>query len=127
MAEEAKLDENELKEVFAECKRNGRNFGETIVEWGMLDEPTLRQCLLHQIAESVLEVFLWPDVESMFMPEHRPYKGSLTFEVLEVLQQVLSLEGAQKLPFHEMTAEQLIAEGAQVQSDDEAPPPRDGT
>ena len=125
MAEEAKLDENELKEVFAECKRNGRNFGETIVEWGMLDEPSLRKCLLHQIAESILEVFLWPDVASMFMPEHRPYKGNLTFDVAEVLQRVIEIDSDKRLPFHDTPVEELLKLAAQVSAAPEpGPAPR---
>jgi hypothetical protein len=110
MVEAAKLDEGELKKVFEECKRTGRNFGEVIVERGLLDEPTLRELLLQQIAESMLEMLAWTSVDSMFMPEHRTYKGSLTFEIAEVLQRVLALDTDRRLPFHDMSVADALAE-----------------
>jgi hypothetical protein len=112
MVEEAHLDEESLKEAFADCKRTGKNFGETLVEWGLLDEPTLRRLLLQQIAEAVLEMFAWPELASLFMPENRTYKGSLTYEVGEVLGRVLELDTAGRLPFHSLSAAEILAEAS---------------
>ncbi len=112
MVEEAHLDEESLKEAFADCKRTGKNFGETLVEWGLLDEPTLRRLLLQQIAEAVLEMFAWPELASLFMPENRTYKGSLTYEVGEVLGRVLELDTAGRVPFHSLSAAEILAEAS---------------
>lgn len=99
LIENSSLKTDEAREVFEECKRSGKNFGETIVEWGLLDEESLRGMLLNHLSVCLLEVFSWPSVESMFMPEDRPYKGSLTFDLAELLESVMKLDAEGKLPF----------------------------
>jgi hypothetical protein len=111
MVEEAKLEAEALKQVFEECKRTGQNFGETIIEWGLLDEPSLRKFLLEQISATVLEVFTWTTLDSMFVPGRRTYKGSLTFDVPEVLANVLDADGEGRLPFKVANANALLEEG----------------
>lgn len=95
----SKLEREEVQEVFDECRRSGANFGETIIEWGLLSEPELRRLLLEHLTDCLLEVFCWDPVESMFVPEERTYKGSLTFELEELLQNVLERDQDGRLPF----------------------------
>lgn len=123
MVEEAKLEAEALKQVFDECKRTGQNFGETIIEWGLLDEPTLRQFLLQQIANSVLEVFTWTTLESMFIPGRRAYKGSLTYDVPEVLAKVLEADGEGRLPFRVASADELLERGERGSAQEAKPAP----
>jgi hypothetical protein len=110
LVEQTNLGEEEAKEAFEDCKRTGKNFGETIVEWGLIDEASLRQLLLQHISACLLEIFCWPDVESMFMPDEKPYKGSLTFDFMEILQTVLILDADGRLPFKGLSAAQILDE-----------------
>jgi len=84
----------ELKEVFEECKRTGRNFGETIVEWGLLDRDSLRQSLLEYISAAMLEILAWPKSELMFVPQERSYKGTLLFDLEEIISTELNKKDA---------------------------------
>jgi hypothetical protein len=108
LVEKTELSKVELKEVFDSCKASGSNFAETIVEWGLLDEETLRRLLLEHLCQCMLEIFTWPDATAMFVPEERPYKGSLTFEPREVLEKVLALDGEGKLPFAGATVDGIM-------------------
>jgi hypothetical protein len=108
LVEQTSLGEEEAKEAFEDCKRTGKNFGETIVEWGLIDEASLRQLLLQHMSACLLEIFCWPDVESMFMPDEKPYKGTLTFDFMEILQTVLILDSEGRLPFKGLSAAQIM-------------------
>jgi hypothetical protein len=110
LVEQTDLGEEEAREAFEDCKRTGKNFGETVVEWGLIDESTLRQLLLQHMSACLLEIFCWPDVESMFMPDEKPYKGSLTFDFMEILQTVLILDAEGRLPFKGLSAAQILDE-----------------
>jgi hypothetical protein len=110
LIEKSALKKDEVQEVFEECKRSGKNFGETIVEWGLLDEQSLRDLLLRHLSECLLEVFSWPSVESMFMPEDRPYKGSLTFDFAELLESVMALDAEGNLPFSGHATGEILTE-----------------
>ena len=122
LIEKSALKKDEVQEVFEECKRTGKNFGETIVEWELLDEQSLRNLLLRHLSECLLEVFSWPSVESMFMPEDRPYKGSLTFDLAELLESVMQMDAQGKLPFSGHAMGEILDElgaGEQVQPEEE--------
>ena len=110
LVEQTAVGEEEAREAFEDCKRTGKNFGETIVEWGLIDEATLRQLLLQHMSACLLEIFCWPDVESMFMPDEKPYKGSLTYDFMEILQTVLILDSEGRLPFKGLSAAQVLDE-----------------
>lgn len=110
LAEHSSIGDEEIREVFEECKRTGKNFGETIIEWGLLDEKTLRLLLLQHISECMLEIFSWPEVESMFMPEQRAYKGNLTYDFVEILQTALILDTEKRLPFSDMKVHEIMTE-----------------
>ncbi len=90
------LSSQELQEVFDECKRSEANFGETIVQWGLLDRETLRQLLLRHISICLSGILSWSNTETLFMPDKRTYKGSLTFELAEVVKAVADLNVGEK-------------------------------
>ena len=99
LLEKTGLQKEEVQEVFEECRRSGANFGETIVEWNLLGEEQLRRLLLEHLTDCLLEVFCWDPVDSMFVPEERTYKGSLTFDLEELLENVLAHDSDGRLPF----------------------------
>jgi hypothetical protein len=125
LVEQTEVGEEEAKEAFEDCKRTGENFGETIVKWGLIDEATLRQLLLQHISACLLEIFCWPDVESMFMPDEKPYMGSLTYDFIEILQTVLILDTEGRLPFQGMSAAQVLDELDHDEIAQIAPPDRE--
>jgi len=107
---ESSLSDDEVKGVFDECKSTGKNFGETLIEWGLIKEEVLRALLLRHFSECLLEVFSWPAVESMFIPEDRTYKGSLTFDLDELLGSVMAMDEEGKLPFSGQPKDEIIRE-----------------
>lgn len=74
-----------LSALFEECRKTGKNFAEEMVEWKLLDEPTLRRELLAHIASAMREILSWPGLTALFVPTTRGYKGSLTFALDEFL------------------------------------------
>lgn len=108
LMEEAHLKADEVREVFEECKRTGKNFGETMIEWKLVPEETLRDLLLRQIAGGLAEVFSWETAEAMFVPEKRSYQGNLTFTVEEVLEKLVALDVEHKLPFENGSAQEIL-------------------
>ncbi len=108
LIEEAHLKADEVREVFEECKRTGKNFGETMIEWKLVPEETLRDLLLRQIAGGLAEVFSWETAEAMFVPEKRSYQGNLTFTVEEVIEKLVALDVEHKLPFEGSSAQEIL-------------------
>ncbi|MBI5544666.1 MAG: hypothetical protein HY901_12310 [Deltaproteobacteria bacterium] len=76
---------SDLRQVFEECRKSGTNFAEAIVEWGLLDRPTLREALLKHISTSFLEILRWPSLRLLVVPSTRVYRGTLTFALTEIL------------------------------------------
>jgi predicted regulator of Ras-like GTPase activity (Roadblock/LC7/MglB family) len=93
------LTSEELEKVYEECKHFGTNFGETIVQWGLLDKEALRKLLLRHISRCFRAILLWPKVSTLFMPENRSYKGNLTFDLADLLKEAAALNPGKELPF----------------------------
>jgi len=110
LLEHSSLNEEEVKEAFEESKRLGKNLGETVVEWDLLGETTVRRLLLQHISKCLLKIFSWSAVEAMFVPENKNYKGSLTFDFQEVLDAAMRLDTDGRLPFSGCSAEEILAE-----------------
>jgi hypothetical protein len=110
LVEHSHLSAEEVEEVFQDCQRTNRNLAETVVEWGLLDEPSIRRLLLEHMSEVLLEIFSWPAVESMFMPEQRTYGRTLTFEFVEVLDTVNKFDVEGRLPWGRVPSSQLMGE-----------------
>jgi DNA-binding response OmpR family regulator len=85
LVDNSNLNIEELKAVFNESKKSGGNFGETIVEWGLLEEEAFRGLLIDHIAEAFSEVLMWQELHVIFVPDKRRYQGRFLFGVDEVL------------------------------------------
>ena len=92
LAAETTLTLEDLRTAFEECKRTQRNFGETLVEWGLIDRTTLRQVLLDHVAYCFAQMAAWPTSDVMFVPERRKYEGGLLFGLGEFLDAALTFD-----------------------------------
>lgn len=75
----------ELRAVYQECKRAGVGFARTLVDWGLLDEATVRRVLVDHVGHGLAELLSWPEPDVMFVPERRSSDGSFLFALEEVL------------------------------------------
>ncbi|MCP3162249.1 hypothetical protein LZ199_05030 [Myxococcus sp. QH3KD-4-1] len=75
----------DVEQVMTECRKNGGNFCEVLVAWGLVPRDTLRDLLRGHMA-SHLEVLLsLPDAQALFVPQPRTYSSQLTFSLEELL------------------------------------------
>ncbi|MCK4508245.1 MAG: response regulator [Desulfuromonadales bacterium] len=84
LIEKAGLDSSDLQRVFDECKLNGKNFGETVIEWGLIPRENFRQILLRHTSNALAEILLWEDSQMIFVNSNRTYNSVLTFKPEEV-------------------------------------------
>lgn len=85
LIEDHGLSAQELREVLEDCKRSGRNFGETLVEWGLMSRENFQEALRRHVADRLRAVLALPDPLAMFVPQARAYDGSFTFTLDELL------------------------------------------
>ncbi len=104
LTDRAGLDLAELQAVFTECKKLGSNFGDTLIEWGLINREPLREILLDHIAQSLITIFSWPQSEVLFIPDQRKYTGSLLFPLTEVLERARFIDSAGILMPIELTS-----------------------
>ena len=104
LIDRAGLDMAELQAVFAECKKLGTNFGDTLIEWGLIEREAMREILLDHIAQSLITIFSWPQSEVLFVPDQRKYEGSLLFSLREVLERAQAIDTAGILTPLELTS-----------------------
>lgn len=80
------IDRAALRDLVEECRRNRRPFGETLVEWGIASEDTVREALERQVREAL--VGMRSTGHAVFLPRgrgYRTYGAALTFELDRVL------------------------------------------
>lgn len=107
---QGKVEKAALREVFAECKRTGANFAETLVAWELIEAGELRTELLAQIAEALAATLTHGRAETMFFPYRREYRGGLLFDLDELaLATSARLDGAIGGAIEEWVAEQRLA------------------
>lgn len=75
LAEEASLSRQDMRELIEECRRTGKNFGEALVEWGLLDRARLRARLQAWIARKLDLMLKLPSAEVVFLPQARDRKS----------------------------------------------------
>ncbi|NVJ28645.1 hypothetical protein HUW62_46375 [Myxococcus sp. AM011] len=76
---------DDVEQVMSECRKNGGNFCEVLVAWGLVPRDTLRDLLRGHMA-SHLEVLLsLQDAQALFVPQPRTYSSQLTFSLEELL------------------------------------------
>lgn len=85
---EAGLGKEDLTEVYAHCRAQGKNFAATLVTEGLVDEELMGDILLRWIARCVADMSSWRGAQSLFAPEERVFRGALQYSLEEVLSAV---------------------------------------
>jgi len=85
----------DIQRAFDESKKARKNFGEVMIERGLLTEPRLREILLEHVAGCLARLGAWPAAETAFAADARAYRSSLTFTLDEALERAA---GAEFLP-----------------------------
>lgn len=86
LAEQANLAQEDLEAALKESHASRRNFGETLIQWGLIDETQLRACLLtHNAAHFTGLVAFGERAQAMFVPQDRKYSGRLLYSLEEVV------------------------------------------
>ena len=86
LAERTDVGDEELRSVYAECRRTGRGFAQTLVDWGLLGEDAVRALLLEHVAVGLARILAWRDADVMVVPEKRAYRSSILFTLGDVLE-----------------------------------------
>lgn len=80
----AQIEEEELREVMDECRRERRHVAETLITWGLASERDVRHALWVQIGTTLESVFQTPGVEAIFLRRaSENYSRELTFSLGE--------------------------------------------
>ncbi|MCP3102860.1 hypothetical protein LZ198_28680 [Myxococcus sp. K15C18031901] len=74
--------------VMAECRKNGGNFCEVLIDWGLVDRDVLRELLRRHIASHLQLLLSLKDAQALFVPQPRTYSSQLTFTLDELTQPV---------------------------------------
>jgi len=98
LLKETGLDGSDLQSVFDECKRDGSNFGETVIEWGLISRENFRQILLQHISSSLAVILTWKNPQMIFVNSDRVYNSTLTFKPEEVFADINSGSSGKKKP-----------------------------
>ena len=86
LREHAGLPPDQLNAAIEESRRVGENFGEILLEWGLIAEGDLRHCLLVHMAGHFRSLLtITEGAAAMFVPQGRVYKGSLLFSLDQVV------------------------------------------
>lgn len=76
---------DDVEQVMAECRKNGGNFCEVLVAWGLVPRDTLRNLLRGHMASNLDVLLSLPDAQALFVPQPRTYSSQLTFSLEELL------------------------------------------
>jgi hypothetical protein len=90
LVQERRVSREDLQQVMDECRKNGGNFCETLVAWGLLPRDTLRELLRRHLAGQLEALLALKDVQALFVPQHRAYSSQLTFSLEELVPPVSS-------------------------------------
>ena len=80
---------SDLRAVLEDCRKTGANFAELIVGWGLVSADVMREEFFRHTVNCLLETFRLPDVQSIFAPIKRSYRGSLLFTIEELLDAIV--------------------------------------
>ncbi|MCK5690933.1 hypothetical protein KAI87_16750, partial [Myxococcota bacterium] len=75
----------DIKDVIETCRTTGANFIETVIEWKLVAPEAMRRELLAFITDRIVEIFLWEDFQTMFVPSTRTFKGNALFDISEIV------------------------------------------
>ncbi len=73
-----------ITEIFRECRQTGHNFINRLVDRGT-DKDLLQTLLFEWVVTCVVEMSMWPQRQSMYIPNKRPFKGDVTFDLSQIL------------------------------------------
>ncbi len=108
---------SDITAVFDECRRQGGNFAEMLVAWGLIDRERMRAEMLEYIARAFGQIVEWGPVATLFVPSSREYRGSLTYSVAELV------EATRALAPEESKRLQELVEAIELQSCGQTAPP----
>lgn len=86
LAEIANLSREDLDAAIQESKSSRRNFGETLIQWRLIDEEQYRRSLLKHNAEHFQGLLRFGDnAQAMFIPQERRYTGRQLYSLEEIV------------------------------------------
>ncbi len=87
--ERCDLDAEALKELVAECRREHKPLGETLIEWGVASTEAVRAALREQIVDALATLRQAGPTQTVFLQRgagYRSYNPTFTFALEEVVQ-----------------------------------------
>ena len=86
LQEHAAVSNQQLREVYDECRRNNLPLGETLVSWNLASFEQVRGALSHQIRGAIAQLAALDRADSVFLRrgrEYQQYATELTFDLSE--------------------------------------------
>ena len=74
----------DVAQVMAECRKNGGNFCETLVSWGLVERATLRDLLCRHLGSQLDALLSLSEAQALFVPQPRSYSSQMTFVLDEL-------------------------------------------
>ncbi|WP_244238385.1 hypothetical protein [Corallococcus terminator] len=74
----------DVEQVMSECRKNGGNFCETLVAWGLVERDTLRDLLCQHLGGQLDALLGLTEVQALFVPQPRSYSSQMTFKLEEL-------------------------------------------
>nr|WP_233595836.1 MULTISPECIES: hypothetical protein [Corallococcus] len=78
------VNREDVEQVMAECRKNGGNFCETLVAWGLVERDTLRDLLCRHLGGQLDALLGLTEVQALFVPQPRAYSSQMTFKLEEL-------------------------------------------
>jgi hypothetical protein len=95
----AGVERRSLRPVLEECRVSGTNFGERLLERGLVERAPLRAALLRHIAHHFLGLLSFAhDARVLFQERPRAYGSELLFDVEELIAEAVVLVGSVPAP-----------------------------
>jgi len=82
---ETALDRDRIRLVSNQCREDGTNIVDRLVQDGFVTESVMRQVLMTSIVRCIQEMGAWPSAQAMYLPVKRPFGGQITFPLSEVI------------------------------------------
>ncbi|HZU96706.1 MAG TPA: tetratricopeptide repeat protein, partial [Planctomycetota bacterium] len=106
-----KLDEADLNLALEDFESSGKRIGQTCVDLGLVQPDDIKEALVFQAREAVLDLFTWDDVDARFHPNDPPLPAVFSPEDLEVRLQLapmgLLMEAARRADEWEVVKQSL--------------------
>lgn len=79
------VDADVIQVIVDECRQNGRNVGETLVERGICTREQVRAALMRQMRTALSTLEATRDAQAVFLPRKANYSANLLFDLDEIL------------------------------------------